>query len=71
MEWAPILCVLSRMSTSNQMNAITLLAFPLTTGGSVMQTKQQNFVKKVIKKTKKAISWEDIVDNKIGWEVLA
>jgi hypothetical protein len=55
------------------------LAFPLTTtGGSVMHTKQRNFIKKVIKKTKKAISWEDIVDaeindeiNKIGLDIVS
>ncbi len=59
--------------------ANTLLAFPLTTiGGSIMHTKQQNFVKKVIKKTKKAISWEDVVDaeindeiNKIGLDIVS
>ncbi|EGF84116.1 hypothetical protein BATDEDRAFT_21869 [Batrachochytrium dendrobatidis JAM81] len=46
--------------------ATTLLAFPLTTvGGSVMHIKQKNFVKK----TKKAISWEDIVDAEINDEI--
>ncbi|KAK6099373.1 hypothetical protein MT418_000793 [Batrachochytrium dendrobatidis] len=50
--------------------ATTLLAFPLTTvGGSVMHIKQKNFIKKVIKKTKKAISWEDIVDAEINDEI--
>ena len=50
--------------------ANTLLAFPLTTiSGSIMHTKQKNFVKKVIKKTKKAISWEDIVDAEINDEI--
>ena len=50
--------------------ANTLLAFPLTTiGGSIMHTKQQNFVRRVIKKTKKAISWEDIVDAEINDEI--
>ncbi|KAL5035123.1 hypothetical protein RTP6_002863 [Batrachochytrium dendrobatidis] len=50
--------------------ATTLLAFPLTTvGGSIMHIKQKNFIKKVIKKTKKAISWEDIVDAEINDEI--
>jgi hypothetical protein len=50
--------------------ANTLLAFPMTTiGGSLMYTKQQNFVRRVIKKTKKAISWEDIVDAEINDEI--
>ena len=50
--------------------ANTLLAFPLTTiGGSIMHTKQKNFVQRVIKKTKKAISWEDIVDAEINDEI--
>ncbi|KAK6094103.1 hypothetical protein MT418_005918 [Batrachochytrium dendrobatidis] len=34
-----------------------------------MHIKQKNFVKKVIKKTKKAISWEDIVDAEINDEI--
>jgi hypothetical protein len=34
-----------------------------------MHTKQQNFVRRVIKKTKKAISWEDIVDAEINDEI--
>ncbi len=50
--------------------ANTLLAFPLTTiGGSIMHTKQRNFAKKAIKKTKKAISREDIVDAEINDEI--
>ncbi len=50
--------------------ANTLLAFPLTTmGGSIMHTKQRNFVKKVIQKTKKSISWEDVVDAEINDEI--
>ena len=52
--------------------ANTLLAFPLTTiSGSIMHTKQKNLV---IKKTKKAISWEDIVDdeiNRIGLDIVS
>lgn len=37
--------------------------------GSIMHIKQKNFAKKVIKKTKKAISWEDIVDAEINDEM--
>jgi hypothetical protein len=39
-----------------------------------MHTKQQNFVKEDIKKTKKAVSWEHIVDaeiNKIGLGIVS
>lgn len=51
--------------------ANTLLAFPLTTiSGSIMHTNQRNFVKRVIKKTKKSISWEDIVDAEINDEII-
>ena len=50
--------------------ANSLLAFPLTTiGGSIMHTKQRNFVKKAIQKTKSSISWEDIVDAEINDEI--
>lgn len=50
--------------------ATSLLAFPLTTiSGSIMHTKQKSFVKKLIKKTKKALSWEDIVDAEINDEI--
>ena len=50
--------------------ANSLLAFPLTTiGGSIMHNKQKKFVMKVIKKTKKAISWEDMVDAEINDEI--
>ena len=51
--------------------ANTLLAFTLTTiSGSIMHTNQRNFVKRVIKKTKKSISWEDIVDAEINDEII-
>jgi hypothetical protein len=78
-----IICDVERKAFSSpsiqNVIANTLLAFPLTTiSGSVMHTKQQNFVKKDIKKTKKAISWEDIVDaeindeiNKIGLDIVS
>ena len=50
--------------------ANTLLAFPLTTiGGSILRTRQKNLVSRVIKKTNKAISWEDIVDAEINDEI--
>jgi hypothetical protein len=69
-----IVCDVERkaFSSSSIQNVIanTPLAFPLTTiGGSVMHTKQQNFVRRVIKKTKKAISWEDLVDAEINDEI--
>ena len=78
-----IICDVERKAFSSpsiqNVIANTLLAFPLTTiSGSIMHTKQKNFVKKVIKKTKKAISWEDIVDaeindeiNKIGLDIVS
>ena len=78
-----IICDVERKAFSSpsiqNVIANSLLAFPLTTiSGSIMHTKQKNFVKKVIKKTKKAISWEDIVDaeindeiNKIGLEIVS
>lgn len=50
--------------------ANSLLAFPLTTvGGFIMHTKQKKFFMKVFKKTKKAISWEDMVDVEINDEI--
>ena len=78
-----IICDVERQAFSSpsiqNVIANTLLAFPLTTiSGSIMHTKQKNFVKKVIKKTNKAISWEDIVDaeindeiNKIGLDIVS
>jgi hypothetical protein len=69
-----IVCDVERKALSSHsiQNVIanTLLAFPLTTiGGSVMHSKQQKFVSRVIKKTKKAISWEDLVDDEINNEI--
>ena len=69
-----IVCDVERKAFSSHsiQNVIanTLLAFPLTTiGGSVMHTKQQNFVRRVIKKTNKAMSWEDLVDAEINDEI--
>jgi hypothetical protein len=78
-----IICDVERKAFSSpsiqNVIANTLLAFPLTTiSGSIMHTKQKNFAKKVIKKTNKAISWEDIVDaeindeiNKIGLDIVS
>ena len=72
--FVPIICDVERKAFSSpsiqNVIANTLLAFPLTTiSGSIMHTKQKNFVKRVIKKTKKAISWEDIVDAEINDEM--
>jgi hypothetical protein len=69
-----IICDVERKAFSSpsiqNVIANTLLAFPLTTiSGSIIHTKQKNFVKKVIKKTKKATSWEDIVDAEINDEI--
>ena len=69
-----IICDVERKAFSSpsiqNVIANSLLAFPLTTiRGSIMHTKQKNFVRKVIKKTKKAISWEDIVDAEINDEI--
>jgi hypothetical protein len=69
-----IICDVERKAFSSpsiqNVIANTLLAFPLTTiGGSIVHTKQKNFVPRVNKKAKKAISWEDIVDAEINDEI--
>lgn len=54
----------------NQSLASTLLAFPLTTmSGTVILIKLRNFVRTVIHKTNKSISWEDVVDAEINEEM--
>eukprot|EP00842_Homolaphlyctis_polyrhiza_P007087 jgi/Hompol1/968/HPOL_000242-RA len=77
-----IVCDVDRQafpSTSIQnVIATSLLAFPLTTiGGSMMHINKRNFAKNIIKKSKNAISWEEVVDaeindeiNKIGLDVV-
>jgi hypothetical protein len=54
----------------SQLLSFTLLAFPLTTiSGTIIHIKQRNFIRYAIQKTKKSLSWEDIVDAEINEEI--